>query len=183
MKKDSKYSIDFAHLKDGVHDFAFEVGADLIPGFSKEELKEVDLSVSVQLEKKHGLMSLDFSMDGTVGVVCDRCLEVCTLPVDYETELYVREMRRNDDDAENLIFIEKDDLSIDLTHFIYESIIVSLPLKRVHPLDDEGNYTCTGEIAKLVQLENDEESSEDKGADDNESIDPRWEGLKNIKFD
>jgi len=183
---EEKYIIDFASLKDGVHNFNFTVDNSLIADFSIEGFENVNAEVEIILEKKTGLMTIDFNLTGSVDLICDRCLEICNLPVETDTVLYVREKRRNDEEAENLMFIEPDDLSIDLSHFIYESIIVALPMKRVHPDNEDGSPSCSGEIADMITYEDgDEEDGTEDEIDNNEEqkTDPRWDGLKNIKFD
>lgn len=179
MTTEGKYCIDFAPLKDGEHHFNFTVDGSLVQDLSIIDFEDISAEVTVVLIKKHDLMTLHFKMSGSVQTTCDRCLEICTLPIESSATLYAREKRRNDDDADNLIFIDAEALSIDLTHYIYESVMVALPIKRIHPDAEDGSSTCTGEIASMVHFEEDEADADET----DKPADPRWDGLKNIKFD
>ena len=59
-----------------------------------------------------------------------------------------------------------------VTHYIYEAITLSLPLKMVHPDDEEGYSTCNEEAIKAL---------ENLAPAENKDIDPRWDKLKSFK--
>lgn len=66
-------------------------------------------------------------------VECDRCLGDCSVPIDYEGELLVKfsdEVREYDGDT---LWLSPSEDFVDLTQYIYESIVLSLPYQRVHP--------------------------------------------------
>jgi uncharacterized metal-binding protein YceD (DUF177 family) len=46
-----------------------------------------------------------------------------------------------------------------------------VPIRKVHPDDENGESTCDPEIIKRITTEEKEES---------EGVDPRWEALKNL---
>jgi uncharacterized metal-binding protein YceD (DUF177 family) len=58
----------------------------------------------------------------------------------------------------------------DVSPFIYEFIHLSLPVRRVHPDNEQGESTCDPEVIRL--LEEKQPSSEP---------DPRWEALAKLK--
>jgi uncharacterized metal-binding protein YceD (DUF177 family) len=61
---------------------------------------------------------------------------------------------------------------LDLQQHLYEFIMLALPIKRVHPNDEEGNSTCDPVmLKKLDELIVDEEPG----------TDPRWDELKKLK--
>jgi len=58
---------------------------------------------------------------------------------------------------------------LDLSQYLYESLIVSLPIKKVHP-DNE----CNKEMIKRLNPSKTKKTKNDS--------DPRWDALKNIQF-
>jgi uncharacterized metal-binding protein YceD (DUF177 family) len=85
---------------------------------------------------------------------------------------------------EDVMMITRDTPSINVAQLIYEFILLSLPLKKIHPdhrnaLDDEdddsdGGYVYLDEEA---EPENESRPSEEK----NTPIDPRWAQLSKLK--
>uniref|UniRef100_UPI0035697027 YceD family protein n=1 Tax=Lutibacter sp. TaxID=1925666 RepID=UPI0035697027 len=78
---------------------------------------------------------------------------------------------------EELLIIPYSDHKINVAQYIYEVIVLALPLKRIHPGVNDG--TLHSEVLdKLRELEiKEEEIEKDK------EIDPRWNKLKNILID
>ena len=76
--------------------------------------------------------------------------------------------------AENIICLLPSEHEFDISHYVYESIKLSIPIKQVHPENENGEVSCNPEM--LERLNN---YITDKPAD--EDIDPRWNDLKNLK--
>lgn len=127
------YSIVFQGLSTGRHEFRFEVGKALFEAFQSAEIKDGKCEVVVELERGESSLQLDIRITGHVVVACDRCLEDCSIPIDFEGRLPVRfsdEAREYDGEV---IWLLPGENSIDLSQYIYESIVLSLPYQRVHP--------------------------------------------------
>ena len=106
-------------------------------------------------------------------ITCDRCLDEYSQPINFEGKLYVKFTEKEDDLAEDVICLSPADHELDISHYIYESINLSIPLKRVHPEDENGNVTCNPEMLEKLNNYKVEDSAED-------DIDPRWEELRNL---
>ena len=76
---------------------------------------------------------MDFVIEGEVTCECDRCLEDCLIPIDYEGHLIVRISDEQGEYDGDIMWISPADDIVDLTQYIYESIVLSLPYQRVHP--------------------------------------------------
>ena len=104
------YSIAFKGLKNGHHDFRFEVGKPLFDAFGNTEIRDCACEVSVGLERAETLLALDVRITGHVVVACDRCLEDCRIPVDFEGRLMVRfSEEEHEYDGEVLWLVPGDD--------------------------------------------------------------------------
>ncbi len=168
-----KYRIVYQGLAEGKHEFGFDVDNMFFEALEYSEIEKGNLKVSVLLNKKSTFLELDFQINGTVNLMCDRCLENFDQPIQFEGKLYVKFSEQESDLAEDVIYLSPADHEIDISHYIYESINLSIPLKRVHPKDKKGNVTCNPEMLEKLNNYKVEESAED-------NIDPRWEELRNL---
>jgi len=166
-----KYSIKFEGLEEGVHNFEFDINDKFFSNIEYSEIKKGELKVHVVLKKSSLLMSLDIAIDGKVRVACDRCTDEFDMPVEFNGSLFVKFSEERDSLDDNVIVLSNSDNEINIAHYLYESINLSLPLRRVHPDDDEGNSTCNPEMLEDI---------EEKSVNSEERTDPRWDRLKDL---
>ena len=124
------------------------------------------------LEKKERLMNLQFDIAGSVSSACDRCGEIAELKLDTENHLVAKFAQETDMTDDEVIFIEENAPHLDVSQFIYEYVMVGLPIRFVHPPGG-----CDPEVERYLE-EKDEKETEKK---ENKEIDPRWEALKKLK--
>lgn len=174
MKDQNKYRIVYQGLSEGVHNFDFDVDNTFFEGLEYSDIKNGDLKVLITLNKKSTFLELDFNIAGTVELICDRCLDNYNQEIDYEGKLFVKFSDIEGDLADDVIVLSPSEHELDVSHYIYESISLSTPLKRVHPEDENGNLACNPEMIKKLENYKIEEPTEE------EEIDPRWNDLKNL---
>jgi len=167
-----KYRINFRELDLGNHPFSFEMDDRFFSFFEKSEIQQGTLTADVELIKEERLTTLYVRIAGEVSVMCDRCLDYFMHPVDFSGTLYVKpeEDEWEEKDKEEVILVAPDESEVDLAQYFYESIHLSLPLKRVHPDDENGNSTCDQKMLKLLE----DHQQETK------QTDPRWDKLKDL---
>jgi uncharacterized metal-binding protein YceD (DUF177 family) len=170
----SKYRIVYQGLSEGLYEFDFEIDDLFFESLEYSDIKKGDLKAKVFLNKKSTFLELDFQIDGYVELICDRCLDEFKQPVNYEGKLYVKFSEKEVELADDVICLLPTAHELDISHYIYESINLSIPLKRVHPDDSEGNVTCNPEMLEKLENYKTGEPAED-------DIDPRWEDLRNLK--
>jgi uncharacterized metal-binding protein YceD (DUF177 family) len=173
VKKKDKLVIPFEGLKEGIHEFDFNVGREFFSGFEHSIIVDADVDVFVTFEKKSSLFLLHLSINGMVNTECDRCLDDLQLEIDGEQQFVVKITEKSLDDEDHIIAISPNEQELDLTHVIYENIHLLMPIKIAH----EDVKDCNPEIIKQLNLVNDPEEDDE---DDNEQ-DPRWDALKKIK--
>ena len=171
MKTNSQFVIPFKGLKTGKYDFVFDIDDKFFEVFEESEVKKGKVHVEVELDKKETMLELFFSLSGTVIIPCDRCLDDLELPVEHETELFVKFGDQTEEQTEEILVLLHSEFELDITQYIYEFVHLSLPYKRVHP-DKKGKSTCNKEMLKKL-----EEYIIHENDNDN---DPRWDGLKNL---
>lgn len=164
-----EFIIQFEGLKEGVHHFNFEVGDAFFAGFEGSLVDRSDLKVSLELEKKSTMMVLDFSVGGVIIRECDRCGDPLEVPMDFKQQLFVKYGEEEADADDNIVFIPQSAFELDVAPYIYESVVLELPLRNVHP---EGQ--CNEAATKILDDMNTRAESK---------IDPRWNKLKDLKTD
>ena len=131
MGATNKFSIDYVSLSSGLHTFDFEVDDTLFADMESNEIKGGECKVHVCLNCSDAKLDINVMISGSVVVECDRCLEDCSIPVDYSGLLTVRfSDLQHDYDGDTMWIAKGDQLS--LKQYIYESIVISLPYRRVH---------------------------------------------------
>jgi uncharacterized metal-binding protein YceD (DUF177 family) len=114
---------------------------------------------------------LVFKIDikGYVEKECDRCLDVINYPVNVVHKLIFKFGDQWEDVSDEIIIIPETEHQLNMAHYLYEFISLSLPMQCIHPDDENGNSTCNKEMLILL-------SQHSK----NREVDPRWEILKKL---
>jgi uncharacterized metal-binding protein YceD (DUF177 family) len=179
MNKTKDYLIPFVGLKLGKHHFEYQVNNKFFEIFDYHEFQNSDIKVNLVLEKKSTMLELSFKHKGTVNVPCDMTSEDFDLPIKGKMNLIVRFGEAFNNDNEELLILPHGEFEIDVAQYIYEMIVLSVPLRRVHPGIKDGSLK-TEALTKLKQLAVKEPKEEKK---EEENIDPRWDKLKQLLTD
>ena len=179
MKVTNEFLIPFIGLKLGKHPFEFQINKSFFDSFEYHEYENCDIQVSVILEKKSTLLELSFKHKGSVTVPCDVTNEIFALPIKSKIKLVVTFGEEFNDDNEELLVLPHGEHQIDISQYIYEMIVLSVPLKRVHPGIKAGTLQSET-LNKLSELTIKEQKKEIKKE---ENIDPRWDKLKQLLTD
>ena len=133
MELEQKYSIAYKGLKNGLHEVDFDVDGALFKAYESKEIKDGRCKVHVDIDKSETQLILDVTIDGHVVCECDRCLEDCTIPVHFDGRLTVFVSDHQGEYDGDYMWVSPDEEDINLMQYIYESIVLSLPYRRVHP--------------------------------------------------
>ncbi len=177
MKQLKEFLIPFVGLKVGKHQFDYYIDRTFFDSFEFDEYENCDVDVNVVLDKKSTFMELHFSHNGTVLVPCDISGEMFDMEIEGALKLVVQFGDEFNNDNEELLILPHGEYEIDLSQYIYEMIVLSVPLKRVHPRVLDGSIVVEG----LLSTEPEEEEETNEGKE--EETDPRWDKLKNLLTD
>ncbi|MBK7958814.1 MAG: DUF177 domain-containing protein [Bacteroidetes bacterium] len=168
-----QFNIPFVGLKNGVHVFDFEIDHRFFAQFEDSYIKEAQVSVKLNFDKKDLFFKLDFSIDGKVKVPCDRCLEEFDVEIFNDFAIFVKFEERESKigDEDNVIYLSKNDSHVDVSQVVYDFILLSVPMQNIHPNGADGEPTCNPAVIKKLK-------GEDNKSD---ALDPRWEALKKLK--
>lgn len=177
MNNLKEYLIPFAGLKVGKHQFDYQLDNAFFEHFDYDEFNDASIKVVVVLEKKSTMLELDFKHKGTVNVPCDVSGEEFDMPIKGKLKLLIKFGEEFNDENEELLILPHGEFEVNVAQYIYESIVVSLPLRRIHPGIKDGSLSEV--IEKLNSLAPGENKLEEHKGD----IDPRWEDLKKLLTD
>ena len=151
-----KYVIQFAGLKEGRHEFEFDVDDSFFEQFESSEIKKGKLAVRVILDKNRQVLEMGFFIQGTVQSICDRCLDELDLPLQYQGKLFFKFGEESYELTDEIIILSSSEYKINISQYIYEFIHLALPYRKIHP-DINGASGCnSGMIQKLESLTNHE---------------------------
>ena len=132
MELNERYSIGYKSLSNNVFDYDFVVDDTLFAAYESREVLGGNCDVKVVLAKSDSQLDVDVTIEGSVVCECDRCLEPCDIDIDYEGHLIVRLSTEEGEYDGEVMWLNPAEENLDLTQYIYESIILSLPYQRVH---------------------------------------------------
>jgi uncharacterized protein len=172
----SKYEIAFKGLKEGIHQFEYELDDRFFEKFENSEIKKGSLKASVSLTKQTTLIILEFAVKGTVELMCDRCLDMYNQKVNNKSKVFVKFGLEKEEMSDDVIVIPFEDHQINVAQYLYELVILGLPIKHIHPSGKNGNSACDPEMIKKL----DEYLVRDTSEEDEDPVDERWNELKKL---
>jgi uncharacterized metal-binding protein YceD (DUF177 family) len=179
MKKTKEYLIPFVGLKLGKHHFEYQIDNTFFDLFDYDEFQNSTIKVNAILEKKSNMLEISFKHEGIVNVPCDVTGEDFDLPIKSKMKLIVRFGEEFNNDNEELLILPFGEFEVDIAQYIYEMIVLSVPLRRVHPGVKDGTLESEA-LKKLNELAVKDIKKENKKE---ENIDPRWDKLKQLLTD
>jgi uncharacterized metal-binding protein YceD (DUF177 family) len=168
-KSNKEFLIPVKGLEPGEYHYDFVVEDAFFEQFAFQDIHHGKITLSLDIEKESRLMALVFNFAGALQLICDRCLDSYSQPVQGDFRLIVKYGEKMEEVSDELVTIPYDDSYFDIAQYVYEFIRLMIPMKRIHPDDKNGNSTCNVEMLK--KLEDFEETK----------TDPRWDALKGLK--
>ena len=146
MKTGNQYIIAFKGLKEGSHDFVFNIGKSFIEDYEFFEARDGKLEVKVSMVKKATHLAFTLVISGFIEVQCDRCLDFFPLEIAFNGDLYAKFSETTGESDGEIIILDPEESEIDLRQYIFESIGLSIPYRKVHPPDRNNEPSCNIEM-------------------------------------
>ncbi|CAM1365443.1 YceD family protein [Tenacibaculum xiamenense] len=178
MKDLKDFNIPFIGLKQGSHLFEYQISKKFFEAYNFDEFNDCDVQVTIDLAKKSTFLELDFNVKGSVNVPCDVTNELFDQEVKGDLHLIVKFGHEFNDDNDDVLIIPHEEYQINVSQYIYELIILSVPNKRVHPKVLDGTMESEA-LKRLEELR----IKENNTAEEQDSTDPRWDKLKDLLTD
>ena len=170
MDKFRNYDVVFSGLKNGKHQFTFEIDKAFFQLFDTEQdFTEPKIVANVLMDKHTTFLELGIKTTGTVNLICDITNENFNYPIEHEIEVLVNFGEEYDDSNENVITIPMSDHAFNVSQLIYEDVMLSIPMKKISPNVSEEDLETLEKFSPKEKIEEELKS------------DPRWDALKNLK--
>lgn len=167
------FKIDLKGLKEDVTVLEYNLDEQFFKAMDSTEVNGGDVQVSVSIRKATGYFELHLHLRGAVAVPCNLCLDDMEQPVEADHRL-VAKFGAEDSEEDDVVTVDEDEGMLNLSWLVYELIVLAIPIRHVH-----APGKCNAAMMHAL-----EEHSTDRSSDEesNQSIDPRWEKLKNLKI-
>jgi uncharacterized metal-binding protein YceD (DUF177 family) len=174
--KQKEFNIPFSGLKQGKHNFNFQIENTFFDSFGYDEFNDADIALNVVLNKTSTMLELEFEAAGTVNVDCDITSEPFDQPIAADLQLVVKFGDEYNDEDDEILILPHGEHQLNISQYVYEMLVLAVPQKRVHPGIADG--TLKSELLdKLQELQPKEKRS------NKEENDPRWDELKKLLTD
>lgn len=159
MGKFSAYKVQLASLPIGKQQQEFVCDTQFFKNMENDDVVNADVAVHLDLENRNGLYDLKFTLKGLVQVPCDRCLDPIDIDVDTTYNIKVEYGDSYDDASDDLLIIPTDNPYLNVAYMLYDTILLSIPMRHVHPLGK-----CNRAMAAALsrhRVQGDEEDEEE----------------------
>ena len=138
-----------------------------------EDVKKGKAAAELHIRRvAEGCFDLRFHVHGEVTVLCDRCLDEMLQSIDTEASLVVKYGNEYSEEDDYVIIPESEG-TVDVAWFIYEFIVLALPIKHVH---------APGKCNRvMIDMLNEHSATRSSDGETQETIDPRWIELLKLK--
>ena len=124
MSEQNHYIVDLKRLPIGTHLFDFQLDSDFFSSLEKSEILSGEVVAKAVLNLREEDYQLTIAVQGTVFVVCDRCLDPMPLEINANDEFDNGDVSLNGDASLN------DEL--DLSWLAYEIVSINIPIVHSH---------------------------------------------------
>ncbi len=190
MGKFTAFKLPLKSLGVGTHEFEYHLDKQFFVDMESADVRDADLDVHLDVQYNGDFYTLDFTIEGDVVVLCDRCLDDLTFPIDVDYHIVVKYGEDYNDDNDEVLEIPESDNTLNVAYMLYDTVVLAIPMKHVHP-QGECNRQMSAMLKKHQALNINEETdfiddidnSDSEASADNDVIDPRWAALKKLSDD
>ncbi|MBP7184203.1 MAG: DUF177 domain-containing protein [Saprospiraceae bacterium] len=158
-----EFVLPVSGLSFGVHEYQFKINSNFFKLIEGATLIDGVFDVKLFFDKRPDLFILDFEIEGFLDTDCDRCLASIELPISESFQLIVKltnEIEEIDDDEGDIIFLSPAVDEFDVSIYIYEYIMLSIPILKKYDCELTVPRPCNMEVLnKYDQLSNAETDS------------------------
>lgn len=170
----NEYKIKLGGITNGQNSFSFEIKDSFFDAFTFSDVGHAEIIATALFNKDGDKLALTLQIDGTINkLLCDICTEEISVNIIAETNVIIKKTHENLTSTDQIFYISPSENAINLQQLIFELIVLNLPKKRQHPLNDEGEVTCNKKMVNLIKRYTIKKEK---------LSDPRWDALKDLKL-
>ena len=164
-------TIDLKEIKESKLALEYEFDSSYFDAINAQDIHKGSIHLNIDIMRAaHDYFIFDFSINGTVIVNCDLCLEEMEQPVITKQRIEVK-LGVDSSEQNDIIMVDEREAKIDVSWYIYEFIVLALPIKHVHKPGK-----CNPAMMRVLNNYSADRSGENAKA----TIDPRWEILSKL---
>ncbi|NCP89906.1 MAG: DUF177 domain-containing protein, partial [Flavobacteriales bacterium] len=141
MKPLKEFTIPFIGLKLGAHHYNYIIEKAFFEFFEYEDFNDAHVNVDVTLLKNTTLLELNFKISGSVNINCDLTNEPFNQTIENNFDLVVNFGDEYNDENIDILILPHGAYEINIQQYIYELIVLAVPIKRVHPGVEDGSLS------------------------------------------
>ncbi len=180
-------------LAPGTHRFGYRLDKQFFTSMESTDIRDADLTVDLKVKYDGNFYSLDFSITGEVTLVCDRCLDEFSYPLEAGYKITVKYGDSYNDDSDEVLEIPESDPTLNVAYMIFDTVTLAIPIKHVHPAG-KCNRAMSAILKKHRARTGDDDTDDDTDDDDipmddfddtaeATASDPRWDALRKLSGD
>jgi uncharacterized metal-binding protein YceD (DUF177 family) len=173
-----KYSLNVARLGTGKYEESFELDQAFFEYFEESMVREGNVETLLKIEKYPTHMDVGFELKGEVMLSCDRCESSYPHSVDHQYRIIYSFDEEMNFEGYEVMYVNTQESHLDIVQELYDFIHLSIPMRKVPPKEV---HLCAPNVLALLGLDAEGNRLEEEEESEEETIDPRWSALKNIK--
>jgi uncharacterized protein len=168
------FRIPAAALKADEASYEWKLGSAFLDLFDEEhEGVKGQFLVNLELHREGGITNIDFTIEGFVDTICDRCTVAIKLPIEADYQMIIK-FGDPGDSTDEVIFVDPDTQELNVGKHIYDFILLSVPIShRIPGCESLEDSPCDKSILSYL-TEN--QANEDSFRD----TDSPWDDLKKV---
>ena len=163
MSKFELYNIVLKDLPLGTSTKEFTLDDSFFQKIDSPEVQKGNVHAVVTIHRKENSFELVFQLNGTILIPCDRCLDDMEQEITHKESVFVKFGSKFSAEDE-IVVVPESDGAINIAWFLYEFIILNIPIKHVHP-SGMCNKTMMSKLKKHIVRNKDEETGDDNDLD------------------
>ena len=188
MSKFELYNISLKDIISETRVFEFDLDEAFFKKIDSPEVQKGLVKAKVIVQKKLTCYELQFFVDGTIYIPCNRCLDDMAQAIHHKENLQVK-FGDTFSEEDEVVIVPESDGGINIAWFLYEFIALNIPIKHIHPTG-ECNVNMVSKLKKhIARQKNDDDDDEVNSLDDDDDddllpndthTDPRCDALQSL---
>ena len=133
MSHGGHYTIYFKGLPQGVSTEDFVVDSAFLQSRPTFDLSGGPVACAIRVDRVGETFDLQLTLTGSVQTHCDRCLAPLEMSIEMSQHIVVKLGDQYEEVSDEEIIVPRHSPSLDCADLIYDLIVLSLPISRVHP--------------------------------------------------
>ena len=186
MSKFEQYNLVLKDIVGEKAKFEYTLDDVFFKKIDSPEVQRGSVTAQVSVHKTISTFDLEFQLEGSIIVPCDRCLDDMEQPIRHKEKLQVKFGDKFSEEDE-IVIVPASEGAINIAWFLYEFIVLNIPIKHVHAPGVCNKTMVTKLKRHIIRNKDDADDSPLDLDDDDDDVsteettaDPRWDALQNI---